>query len=209
MPILAFLIIPFIELYLLIALGSEIGAGWTVAWVIFSALIGLNVARQQGMARLEKLRAMQRGDIPAEDMSDELIGGILLMFAALMLLLPGIMTDTIGILLLIPPLRLMAARALRGVALRRGQRMHGAGGGYGSGGQFYDAQYTNKSGNGVVFIRSYSSQSETSDAGEVHSSAYDINGVHDVNGGRVEELDEYSDKPRQATVIDCTPIEKK
>jgi len=105
-PALLFLVIfvgaPLLELYLLIEVGSEIGALPTIALSIFTAVLGGLLVRMQGFNVLFRVQAsLERREVPAL----ELLEGALLLVVGLALLLPGFITDAIGFLLLIPPLR--------------------------------------------------------------------------------------------------------
>lgn len=94
--------LPLIEIYFLIEVGSEIGAFPTIALAILTAVIGTWLVRHQGFGLLSRVREMaDRGEVPALEVLD----GALLLVAGLFLLLPGFLTDTVGFLLLIPPLR--------------------------------------------------------------------------------------------------------
>jgi UPF0716 protein FxsA len=105
--LLLFVGIPLVELYLLIEVGSEIGAIPTIALSIFTAILGSLLVRVQGFSVLLRVRElMARGEPPAL----ELLDGALLLIAGLMLLLPGFLTDALGFLLLIPPLRRILIR---------------------------------------------------------------------------------------------------
>ncbi len=107
MPILAIILllfigIPLIEIYVLIEVGSAIGALTTIFAVVFTAVLGVALIRIQGFSTLQKAQAtMNQGGVPALEMFE----GVMLLFAAICLLIPGFFTDTIGFLLLIPPLR--------------------------------------------------------------------------------------------------------
>jgi len=97
-----FVLIPATELYVLIEVGSEIGALTTIWLVILTALIGGWMVRHQGLAVMFRVREqLDRGEPPAIEM----IEGVLLLMTGFMLLLPGFITDVLGFLLLIPPLR--------------------------------------------------------------------------------------------------------
>ncbi len=97
-----FLIVPIIEIYLLIQIGGVIGAISTVFLVVFTAVLGALLLRQQGFATLQRLRAsMARGELPAL----QLLEGVLLLFGGALLLTPGFFTDAIGFVCLVPPLR--------------------------------------------------------------------------------------------------------
>ena len=101
MPLL-FIAIPLIELYFIIVVGEAIGAFWTVMLVILTAVIGVNLLRIQGMSTLMRAqRNMSQGQIPAMEMME----GIALAVAGVLLITPGFITDAIGMLCLIPASR--------------------------------------------------------------------------------------------------------
>ena len=112
---LLFVGVPLVELYLLIQVGAEIGAFPTIGLTVLTAVVGAALVRVQGFGVLARVRAAtDRGELPALPMLD----GALLLAAGLMLLLPGFFTDTLGFLLLIPPLRrLIIARFVSVVPL--------------------------------------------------------------------------------------------
>ncbi len=104
---LLFIIIPLVELYVIIAVGEEIGALWTVILVLLTAVIGVNMLRIQGMSTLIRAqRNMAQGAIPAMEMAE----GIALAVAGVLLITPGFITDSIGFLLLIPASRRVIIR---------------------------------------------------------------------------------------------------
>ncbi|VAW74847.1 FxsA protein [hydrothermal vent metagenome] len=99
---LLFLAVPAMEIYFLIKVGSAIGAISTIALVVFTALLGAMLLRFQGWMTLQRARmSMAHGQLPATEMME----GVLLVFSGALLLTPGFVTDSIGFLLLIPPLR--------------------------------------------------------------------------------------------------------
>ncbi|NOQ15021.1 MAG: exlusion protein FxsA [Methyloprofundus sp.] len=99
---LVFLIVPFIEIYLLLQIGGIVGVFPTIALVVLTAIIGVGLLRQQGMATWQRFQDnLQKGEIPAYEMVE---GPILLVGGAL-LLTPGFFTDVIGFACLIPPVR--------------------------------------------------------------------------------------------------------
>ncbi|MCB1758970.1 MAG: FxsA family protein [Gammaproteobacteria bacterium] len=105
-PLLIFLLIfvgvPLVELYFLIEVGSEIGAISTIALTVFTAVLGGMLVRMQGFTTALKVRdALEREEVPAIEMME----GAILLVTGLMLLLPGFVTDAIGFLLLVPPVR--------------------------------------------------------------------------------------------------------
>ncbi len=99
---LLFIIIPVVELYVIIAVGEEIGAFWTVILVLLTAVIGVNLLRIQGMSTLMRAqRNMAQGAMPAMEMME----GLALAVGGVLLITPGFITDSIGFLCLIPASR--------------------------------------------------------------------------------------------------------
>ena len=104
-----FLVVPLVEIWLLIEVGSVIGAIWTVIMVVLTAMIGAALVRAQGLATLSRSQAQLRaGELPALEMFE----GVALIVAGALLLTPGFFTDTVGFTLLIPPLRRRLIRAI-------------------------------------------------------------------------------------------------
>lgn len=100
--LLAFTLVPVIEIYLLVEVGSVIGAWNTVALVIVTGAAGAWLARTQGLATLTRIQEKTRsGGLPG----DELVEGFLILVAGVVLLTPGLATDAAGLLLLVPPVR--------------------------------------------------------------------------------------------------------
>jgi UPF0716 protein FxsA len=122
--LLLFVGVPLLELYLLIQVGSEIGALATIGLSILTAVLGTLLVRVQGFSVLLRVRGMlDRGEVPALEVLD----GAVLLIAGIMLLLPGFITDALGFLLLIPPLRrLLILRFVRVIPVQR-QPQAGAG----------------------------------------------------------------------------------
>jgi len=97
-----FILVPLLEIWLIIKVGSQIGALSTIGLIVLTAVIGVALLRQQGLATLNKVqRQMQAGELPATGMLE----GMLLFFAGALLLTPGFFTDSVGFVLLVPPLR--------------------------------------------------------------------------------------------------------
>ncbi|HHH36923.1 MAG TPA: FxsA family protein [Gammaproteobacteria bacterium] len=100
--LLLFLTVPLLEIYLLIKLGSLIGALPTILLEVFTALLGAVLVRMQGFATLQRVQSMlARGEIPAVEMLE----GVVLLLSGALLLTPGLFTDTVGFLCLVPSLR--------------------------------------------------------------------------------------------------------
>lgn len=119
--LLLFLVVPIVEIYVLIQVGGSIGAGPTVALVVLTAVAGAALVRAQGFrAWVRVQQAMNAGEIPAVEMLE----GLLILIAGVLLLTPGFVTDGLGFLLLIPPLRrpLIRGALARGMMRVRGTR---------------------------------------------------------------------------------------
>jgi UPF0716 protein FxsA len=94
--------LPTLELYVLITVGAEIGAVPAVFLVVFTAVLGALLVRQQGVSTLNRVRqALARDETPAF----ELLQGAILLAGGLLLLIPGFLTDALGFLCLIPRVR--------------------------------------------------------------------------------------------------------
>jgi UPF0716 protein FxsA len=105
-PLLIFLLlfvgIPLTELYFLIKIGSQIGAFPTIFLTVFTALLGGYMVRRQGFSTLMRVREMAaRGEVPAI----EVMEGAVLLVCGVLLLLPGFITDVVGFIFLVPPIR--------------------------------------------------------------------------------------------------------
>lgn len=97
-----FILVPIIEIYLFIQVGSYIGALNTILIVLTTAVLGAALLRKQGLSALQKVQSqLQRGELPATGMLE----AMLLFLAGALLLTPGFFTDAIGFILMIPPIR--------------------------------------------------------------------------------------------------------
>ncbi|MDG1750408.1 MAG: FxsA family protein [Thalassotalea sp.] len=99
---LLFIIVPIIEIMVLINVGAWLGAWPTIAIVIITAWLGAKNVKQQGIATLNSVQTkMAQGEMP----SDEIVAGLLLLVAGVLLVTPGFVTDFFGLSLLIPQVR--------------------------------------------------------------------------------------------------------
>jgi UPF0716 protein FxsA len=97
-----FVVLPILELWLLIQVGSKIGALSTIILVFLTAIVGSWLLRQQGLKTLMSARSkMEAGQLPAKEMAE----GICLAVGGALLLTPGFITDAIGLACLIPGIR--------------------------------------------------------------------------------------------------------
>ena len=109
---LIFICIPALEIYLLIKVGSQIGALKTVALIFLTAIIGLYIARYQG---IQTFKSGMINLYPNKMPIYEMMSGASIALAAFLLIVPGFFTDFIGFLLLIP----FTQRILFNLALRK------------------------------------------------------------------------------------------
>ncbi len=96
---LVFIVVPLVELFLLAKIADGIGVMSTIALCVITGIAGAALARQQGVRTLARVQAsMAQGQMP----ESELVDGMLILFAGAVLLTPGVITDAIGFLLLMP-----------------------------------------------------------------------------------------------------------
>ncbi len=128
----AFLAIPIIEIYVLITVGSAIGAVTTISLILFTALLGAVLVRAQGFATFARVQGqLAKGEVPAI----EIIEGLFLLVAGALLLTPGFVTDAIGFVCLTPPLRRAIIRRMLAAGVWKG-KVQATGAGNLFGGQF-------------------------------------------------------------------------
>ena len=97
--ILTIIIVPIIEIYLFIKIGSEIGAFTTIFLIFATAVIGIYYAKYEGINTLRSgFQQLSKNETPAY----EVISGAAIAFAALLLIIPGFATDILGFLLIFP-----------------------------------------------------------------------------------------------------------
>ncbi len=97
--LLSIILVPIIEIYLLIKIGSQIGAMTTILLIFTTAIVGIYYARYEGLNTLKSgFIQLSKNEPPAY----EVLSGAAIAFAALLLIIPGFMTDVIGFLLIFP-----------------------------------------------------------------------------------------------------------
>ena len=97
--LLSIILIPIIEIYLFIKIGSQIGAFNTISLIFITAIIGIIYARYEGLNTVKTgLSQLVKNELPTY----EIISGAAITFAALLLIVPGFATDLIGFLLILP-----------------------------------------------------------------------------------------------------------
>ena len=109
--VILFVLVPIAEIYLIIQVGQEIGALWTVLILVVDSLIGARLLSWQGRRAWAAFQsALSAGRVPHREVLD----GVLIIIGGAFLLTPGFITDAVGLLLLIPPTR----NAFRGLLTR-------------------------------------------------------------------------------------------
>ena len=116
---LAILAVPLIEIGLFVEIGGAIGLWPTLIWVVLSAALGIIVLK--GVASLGPL-SLSRNMAEMQDPLSPLANRLMVVIAGGLLVLPGFLTDSIGLVLLVPPLRKLVIR----LAGRRLRRQHAA-----------------------------------------------------------------------------------
>lgn len=111
---LLFTAVPLLELWLLIQVGQRIGPTPTIALVLLTGIVGAWLAKAEGFRVVRQWqRAIAEGRLP----EDGILSGLLVLAGGLLLITPGVLTDVVGLALLVPPIRRRAAGWLRGWAL--------------------------------------------------------------------------------------------
>ncbi len=97
--ILLILLVPIVEIYLFIKIGSQIGAFNTISLILITAVIGIYYARYEGLNTLKSgINQIIKNEMPVY----EIISGAAIAFAALLMILPGFLTDFLGIIIIFP-----------------------------------------------------------------------------------------------------------
>ena len=108
-PLFLILLFPIAEIFAFVEIGSRIGGWQTVLWVIIAAVVGVMLLRLHGIATMRRIQtSMMRGELPARAMFD----GALLFVSAILLIIPGFISDALAILLMLPPVRWLLARLI-------------------------------------------------------------------------------------------------
>lgn len=104
-----FLVVPIVELYVIVQVAGGIGVLETIGLLVVVSLVGAWLVRREGMSVLRKIQAqLGSGQLPTK----QLVDGGLILFAGALMLTPGFVTDAIGVLLLLPPTRIVAREVL-------------------------------------------------------------------------------------------------
>jgi len=111
-----FIVVPIVELWVIIEIGSLIGVLPTIALLLADAMLGSLLLRHQGRGAWRRFNlALAERRFPGREVAD----GLLIAIGGTLLLTPGFVTDVFGAILLIPPTRAIVRRLLRGYVTRR------------------------------------------------------------------------------------------
>lgn len=107
--LLLFIFVPIIEIGLFIQVGGFLGLWPTITLVLITAFVGASLVRSQGIQTLMSVQGrLQQGEMPAQ----QILEGVMLAVAGVLLLTPGFMTDALGMLVLLPAPRAMIAKKM-------------------------------------------------------------------------------------------------
>ena len=116
MLLVLFLVVPFVELYVIIQVGHVLGVVPTIALLVVISLLGASLCKREGLAVIRRIQEqLAERRLPGVALLD----GALVLLAGALLLTPGFVTDGVGLLLLLPPVRAGARRILKRALLRR------------------------------------------------------------------------------------------
>ena len=108
--LLLLLAVPVIELYVFLQVADSIGFLATLGWMVLVAVVGTWLVKREGLSALRRANAnVAQGQIPA----NELIDGLLILFAGALLLTPGFLSDALALALVFPPTRIAVRSVLR------------------------------------------------------------------------------------------------
>lgn len=130
-----FLLVPILELFVFVQVAGSIGFGTTLLAAILATVVGVSLVKRQGLG---VLRRANDKVVKGEEPTDEVVNGILLLVAGVLLLAPGFVTGAAGLLLLLPPVRALLRSSMRArfasgpIVIARSTRI----GGFGPGGAF-------------------------------------------------------------------------
>jgi UPF0716 protein FxsA len=114
--VLAFVVVPLVEIWAILQVGQLVGPWWTIALLVLDSMVGAWLIKREGGRAWKALRdALQGGRMPAKEIAD----GALILIAGTLMLSPGFVLDLVGLLLLLPVTRPVARRILTRFVERR------------------------------------------------------------------------------------------
>ena len=129
-----FVVVPLVELYVIVTVAQQIGAFPTLALLLTVSVFGAWLVKREGLGVMRRTQALvQAGELPAREMVD----GALLLAAGSMLVVPGFVTDALGLLLVVPPVRALVRNRL----IARWERRSGGPAGFSARGRVVDVEF--------------------------------------------------------------------
>ena len=176
LKIFLFLVYPFLEIYFLIKVGAAIGALSMILWLFLAALFGFWYPRMRSQYSMLQMRAdLAAGKMPQSSLMDS----VLISIGGVLLIIPGLISDAVGLLLFLPPVRLLISKNIQ-------------------------QYFKNRAGSSTAFIFTNTTGFGSGPGGPQD----DLHGQGSVFEADVQPSREEDDQtPRQATVIDSTAIE--
>jgi UPF0716 protein FxsA len=114
--VVAFVVVPLVEIYVIIQIGQVIGAWWTILLLIADSILGSWLVKREGGRAWQALRvALQEHRMPHKELAD----GVLVLVGGLLMLTPGFVLDIVGVLCILPVTRPVGRRLLSGVISRK------------------------------------------------------------------------------------------
>jgi UPF0716 protein FxsA len=114
--LLAFVVVPLVEIYVIIAIGQVIGAWWTILLLVADSILGAWLVKREGGRAWRALReALEQRRMPARELAD----GVLILVGGTLMLTPGFVSDFFGILCILPVTRPVGRRLLASTISRR------------------------------------------------------------------------------------------
>jgi Protein affecting phage T7 exclusion by the F plasmid len=173
LKILLFLVYPFLEIYLLIEVGAAIGALNMILWIFLSALFGFWYPRMRSQYSMMQMRTdLAAGKMPQSALMDS----VLISVGGLLLILPGLISDAVGLLLFLPPARHLISKNIQ-------------------------KHFKNRAGSSTAYIFT---NTTGFGPGRPQDDLHGQGSVFDADAQSSQGEDEQA--PRQATVIDSTAI---
>ncbi len=117
-----FVLLPILEIYVLLEVGGLIGPLPTIGVILFTAVVGYRLFRAQGIEKLQKMRSTMDGSVKNQTLAMDMVEGVAILLAGVLLLTPGFVTDAFGFACLIPPIRkLMIKKVMARSVIKMGE----------------------------------------------------------------------------------------
>ncbi|MHA6610293.1 FxsA family protein [Photobacterium damselae] len=166
--LLLFIFVPIIEIALFIQVGGFLGLWPTIALVLITAVVGASLVRSQGLATLTSVQnRLQQGELPAQ----QIVEGVMLAVAGVLLLTPGFMTDCMGMTILLPaPRAWLAKQLMQRVKVQGMGQSSGFSGGFSSGFQQgpFDSGFGSHADQGDTFDGEYERKDDNKSSDNNH-----------------------------------------